>query len=87
MYVAYSFAGDFLMNPFGVSDPRVNDWPLMDSPIPTVMIVGCYLYVVLVAGPKFMANRKPFQLNRTLIVYNAIQVIFSTLMLWEVSSS
>ncbi|KAJ9590191.1 hypothetical protein L9F63_016680 [Diploptera punctata] len=66
-----------------ISDPRVNDWPLMDSPIPTVMIVGFYLYMVLIAGPRFMANRKPFQLNTTLIVYNAIQVIFSCLMLWE----
>lgn len=66
-----------------ISDPRVNDWPLMESPIPTVIIVAMYLYLVLVLGPRLMANRKPLQLNAVLVVYNAIQVIFSVFMLWE----
>ncbi|KAI8429038.1 hypothetical protein MSG28_007609 [Choristoneura fumiferana] len=30
-----------------------------------------------VAGPKFMENRKPFELQQVLIWYNLIQVIFS----------
>ncbi|PSN34256.1 Elongation of very long chain fatty acids protein 7 [Blattella germanica] len=68
---------------FSVADPRVNNWPLMDSPIPTLVFVAIYLYIVLIAGPRFMANRKPFQLNKVLVIYNFIQVIFSTLMLWE----
>jgi hypothetical protein len=56
----------------------------MDSPIPTVIIVAVYLYVVLLLGPRLMANRKPFQLNNVLVAYNALQVIFSVAMLWEV---
>jgi hypothetical protein len=67
-----------------VPDPRVNDWPLMDSPLPTMIIVAVYLYLVVVLGPRLMANRKPFQLNAVLVVYNALQVIFSVVMLWEV---
>lgn len=68
-----------------VSDPRVNDWPLMQSPIPTLMMVVTYLYVVVFLGPRLMANRKPYKLNNILILYNAAQVIFSLVMLWEVS--
>lgn len=31
-----------------------------------------------------MANRKPFKLNNVLVFYNAGQVVFSFVMLWEV---
>uniref|UniRef100_A0A8D8SNM9 Elongation of very long chain fatty acids protein n=3 Tax=Cacopsylla melanoneura TaxID=428564 RepID=A0A8D8SNM9_9HEMI len=66
-----------------ISDPRVNDWFLMESPIPTVIMVGIYLYIVIFLGPWLMANRKPFKLKTVLVVYNAAQVIFSLVMLWE----
>lgn len=68
------------------TDPRVNDWPLMDSPFPTLIMVITYLYIVTYLGPKVMANRKPFKLNNILVLYNAGQVIFSFVMLWEVGS-
>lgn len=68
-----------------IADPRVNDWPLMDSPFPTLLMVITYLYIVTYLGPKVMANRKPFKLNNVLVYYNAGQVIFSLGMLWEVS--
>ncbi|KAK1129255.1 hypothetical protein K0M31_020384 [Melipona bicolor] len=70
-----------------VSDPRVSDWPLMDSPIPTFLIVLLYLYGVTILGPRVMANRKPFKLRGTLVAYNAFQVVFSLGMLYEVSDS
>lgn len=69
-----------------VSDPRVSDWPLMDSPIPSVLIVATYLYGVTLLGPRLMGNRKPFQLRSVLVAYNAFQVIFSFGMLYEVGS-
>lgn len=40
-----------------------------------------------VVGPKYMENRKPFNLRYILIAYNFIQVIFSTWLFYEVSSS
>lgn len=67
-----------------IVDPRVNDWPLMDSPFPTLIMVITYLYIVTYLGPKVMANRKPFKLNNVLVLYNAGQVVFSLVMLWEV---
>lgn len=71
---------------FFVSDPRTTAWPFMNSPIPTVLMVLGYLYVVLIVGPRIMANRKPFKLREVLILYNGFQVLFSLFMLYEVMS-
>lgn len=68
-----------------ISDPRVSDWPLMSSPVPTIAMVLVYLYFVLVLGPRAMQNRKPFKLRTVLVIYNGAQVLFSCFMLWEVS--
>ncbi|KAF6217382.1 hypothetical protein GE061_001737 [Apolygus lucorum] len=65
------------------SDPRVKDWALMSSPLPTLAICLTYAFVVKIAGPKFMETRKPFELQKTLIVYNAFQVIFSAFLFRE----
>lgn len=66
-----------------LADPRVADWPLMDSPFPTLAMVTVYLLSVVVIGPSLMANRKPFQLNKIIVVYNAFQVLFSSFMFYE----
>ncbi|XP_043282372.1 elongation of very long chain fatty acids protein AAEL008004-like [Venturia canescens] len=59
------------------SDQRVKDWFMMSSPFPTLLICLCYAYFVKRLGPRLMANRKPFVLRRTILVYNLIQVCFS----------
>lgn len=66
-------------------DPRTNDWPLMKSPVPGVSIILLYLYFVNVAGPRFMKDRKPYQMKTTLIVYNFLQVLVSVYIFVEVS--
>lgn len=65
------------------SDPRVNDWLLMSSPFPTLLICLTYAYCVKVLGPKFMENRKPYKLKTVLIIYNLAQVIFSSWLFYE----
>ncbi|TDG51454.1 hypothetical protein AWZ03_002249 [Drosophila navojoa] len=65
------------------SDPRTRDYPLMSSPFPTIAISLAYAYFVKVLGPKLMENRKPFELRKVLIVYNAAQVIFSAWLFYE----
>ncbi|XP_047103938.1 elongation of very long chain fatty acids protein 7 [Schistocerca piceifrons] len=57
--------------------PLVDQWLLMDSPVPLLLILGFYLYFVLKLGPALMAHRKPFELQKVLIFYNAYQVVFS----------
>lgn len=65
------------------SDKRVKDWFLMSSPLPTVCMCLSYAFIVKILGPWLMRNRKPFQLRKTLIIYNFLQVIFSTWLFWE----
>lgn len=66
------------------SDPRVNDWAMMSGPFPTLFICLFYAYFVKVLGPRFMENRKPFDLRNVMILYNLFQVIFSSWLFYEV---
>lgn len=65
-------------------DRRVKQLPLMDTPIPTAAFIIAYLSWVVVLGPLFMRDRKPFGLKNTLIYYNAFQVLLSAYMFYEV---
>lgn len=58
-----------------LADPRVNDWFLMRSPIPSLAIIGLYLWFIFDIGPNFMKNRKPYNIEKLLVRYNAIQII------------
>ncbi|XP_055640202.1 elongation of very long chain fatty acids protein 7 [Toxorhynchites rutilus septentrionalis] len=62
------------------ADPIIDNWPLMGSPIPVLAIAALYLSFVLHLGPRWMRNRKPLEMKRTLILYNATQVVFSVLL-------
>ncbi|CAO1439841.1 unnamed protein product [Diamesa serratosioi] len=64
-------------------DQRTKSWFLSNSPGPLLSIIATYLYFCLYAGPKFMKNRKPFQLKNTLIVYNLVQVVLSAVLVIE----
>ncbi|BET02250.1 GNS1/SUR4 family [Nesidiocoris tenuis] len=72
---------DFLFHE--LADQRTSEWPLMDNPLPTLVILLLYLYFVLNLGPRIMEKRKPFELKNVLIVYNFIQVLVSTWIVWE----
>jgi len=58
-------------------DKRMDGLPLLSSPLPTLIICLTYVYIVKVAGPRFMKNREPYNIRTFLIVYNAAQVIIS----------
>lgn len=66
-----------------LADDRTNDWPLMRNPLPGMAIIFGYLYFVLRAGPRFMANRKPFKMQKLLIAYNFLQVLISIGLVYE----
>lgn len=55
-------------------DVRVDDWPLMSSPLPTLLLCSAYFYIVKIWAPQFMRDRKPYELRNTLILYNVVQV-------------
>ncbi|GLV35876.1 uncharacterized protein CBL_09906 [Carabus blaptoides fortunei] len=65
------------------SDPRTSKWLLMSSPAPLLTIVATYLYFCMYAGPKYMKDRKPFDLKNTIILYNLVQVFLSVFLVYE----
>ncbi|XP_067008093.2 very long chain fatty acid elongase AAEL008004 [Anabrus simplex] len=65
------------------SDPRTSEWFLMSGPAPLVTILVSYLYFSTTAGPRYMKDRKPYQLKHVLMVYNLFQVVFSIWLVGE----
>jgi elongation of very long chain fatty acids protein 7 len=55
----------------------VYNWPLISSPVPTVLFCAVYLYVVKFLGPSLMRDRKPFQIKSLIFVYNVLTVLFN----------
>lgn len=64
-------------------DPRVKGLPLMDSPLPTMAICLSYVYFFTVLGPRLMENRKPFEVQKLMIIYNFAMVICSIIFVYN----
>nr|ACO15214.1 Elongation of very long chain fatty acids protein AAEL008004 [Caligus clemensi] len=75
--VGLSSAEDLYDYAWSQRDKRVDDWALMSSMKPTLLIIATYLAVVKVIAPAFMKNRKAFQLKWLMRIYNLFQVLFS----------
>ncbi|KAB0795323.1 hypothetical protein PPYR_12162 [Photinus pyralis] len=65
------------------ADPRVENFLFMKSPFPVIAILVFYMYFVFKLGPKLMKNRRPFKINRILVIYNAIQIILCIWLLYR----
>ncbi|KAK7089276.1 hypothetical protein V1264_024822 [Littorina saxatilis] len=63
-------------------DPRVENWLLMKSPVPSA-IIGILYLVAVTAGPSIMRDRKPLNLKWILIPYNFALVALSAYMFYE----
>ncbi|XP_041976085.1 elongation of very long chain fatty acids protein AAEL008004-like [Aricia agestis] len=65
-------------------DPRMKTLPLVQvSDI--IIIITLYLLFVFKWGPRFMRNRRPFQIDNIVMVYNALQVLGCALMVFYAS--
>lgn len=53
----------------------------MDNRVPIVILIVYWIFVLKV-GPKLMENRKPFQIKDIMLVYNFIQVVYSSALIW-----
>lgn len=84
-YSCCSVASTFIL-PFFCSDKRVENWPMMASPLPTLAI-SCLYLLFLWAGPRYMQDRQPYTLRRTLIVYNFSMVVLNFYIAKEVGAT
>lgn len=58
-------------------DSRIQNWPMMSSPLPTLSICAAYVCIVKIIGPRLMKNRPAFNLRKLMIVYNFLMVYVS----------
>merc|ERR1712088_1305671 len=58
-------------------DPRVDDWLFMSSPWPVLALCAVYYYIVRFAGPAFMKDRPPYDIQKLMIAYNFFQTLLS----------
>ncbi|CAH1154318.1 unnamed protein product [Phaedon cochleariae] len=65
------------------SDPRTTDWFLSGKLGHLIVILVTYVYFCTKAGPKYMKHRKPYELKRTIQIYNLIQVFSSMYLVYE----
>lgn len=65
-------------------DVRVKDYPLMQGPLQMTAILLGYVFFSVYAGPRLMANRKPYRLNSAMITYNLSMVLLNAYIVYEV---
>nr|CAH8867218.1 unnamed protein product [Trichobilharzia regenti] len=69
-------------------DPRVENWPLMNSPMPVLLILSLYWAFVFWLGPKIMKNQSSgFHLRPLMVIYNVVMVAFSFWLVYEFAVS
>nr|AWJ25041.1 fatty acid elongase [Nilaparvata lugens] len=57
-------------------DPRTRHYPLVYTPLPYT-IVAIFLFFTYYLGPKYMRGRQPYRLEKIVIIYNFLQMIFN----------
>lgn len=67
-----------------LADERTIDWPLIGSPVPIVLISAAYLYIILIFGPRYMEQRKPYSLKTFIKYYNIFQIVANALITYHI---
>ncbi|XP_046752080.1 elongation of very long chain fatty acids protein AAEL008004-like [Diprion similis] len=66
-----------------IADSRTNDWWLISTPLPLMIIIASYLYFVLSCGPRYMRDTKPYSLRTFLTCYNVFQIFYNTWIVYK----
>lgn len=59
----------------------------MSSPLKPIAVMVAYFYFVKNIGPRFMANRRPFELKFAIRLYNIVQILLNAFLFKEVSNN
>lgn len=68
---------------WSLRDPRTEGWGLTADAKFVFPVLALYLYVVKVAGPRFMKHRKPYQLKPAILAYNLFMVAANLYFFWN----
>ena len=68
---------------WSLRDKRVDNWPLMNSYVPTLVLSGLYLIICIFIGPALMKNRQPYEFKYLMQGYNLSQVFISAYICYE----
>ncbi|OQR79281.1 fatty acyl-CoA elongase-like [Tropilaelaps mercedesae] len=74
---------DFYSYIWSLRDPRTEGWGLTADAKFIFPVLALYLYVVNIAGPRFMENRKAYELKPVIIVYNVLMVATNVFFFWN----
>lgn len=66
-----------------LADPRVNVFPLMLSPWPTILIIIVYNVFTQSIGPELMKKRQPIDVKYPMILYNIVQIVANGYFVFE----
>ncbi|KAI1280912.1 putative protein for very long chain fatty acid elongation [Halotydeus destructor] len=64
-------------------DVRVKDWPLVQSPLPTISFCLSYVLFVKVIGPRWMKGKEPLNIRWLMVAYNFVMVAVSIWLFWK----
>lgn len=67
-------------------DPRTRDIPVVGNPLVVFTLIGAYLYFVNIGGPRWMKDKKPFEIISIVRVYNLLMVLLNAVFFWIVLS-
>ncbi|XP_063900742.1 very long chain fatty acid elongase AAEL008004-like isoform X1 [Zophobas morio] len=69
-----------------LGDPRVKNWYMLAAPLPTVIIIIIYLFLIYKFLPQLMRHRKPYKLTTLIRFYNLFQIISCTLLVHQLAT-
>ncbi|KAK7792900.1 hypothetical protein R5R35_005066 [Gryllus longicercus] len=82
----YKLQGAYRVFNYEWADPRTQSLPLMTRPFTVLGLVAAYALFADRLGPWIMRDRKPFKLKRTLIVYNALQIVANAYVFYKLAT-
>lgn len=68
------------------TDPRTRHYIFVGNPLLMVTFVTIYYKFVKDWGPRFMKNREPLQLERAMICYNFLQIVWCFYVAYKVNT-
>ena len=72
---------------WSLRDRRVDDWPLMQSIVPTLLLSASYFIICIFLGPWLMKEKKPYEFKNLIQVYNLSQVLISAYICYEICAT